>query len=144
MAIERRFEIHRFSNLPVELDPRGNAIQSHALRSLLVEYARRNVTRAEALQVVNSWIISPLSPEEEADLVLLADTIDNAEPTFTPFTDYDPLLQPAVDRFSELDPVLNYLARVNKAQELGDILVLALAGSDGYSTLAEIVGRMGL
>ncbi len=111
MGLEDRFKI------PQPGIYSGNdLIGASEFGALLREYARTNVTAGEALTVLNDWIQTPFTTQEETDLDAVRALIDAGA---------------------------NENSRILIATLVGDVLVLGERVTTGYTTRAELKAKIG-
>jgi hypothetical protein len=94
----------------------NDLVHALPLSSLLREYARGNVTAGDALNAINAWVQTPLTTEEENDLDAIRTLIDAGA---------------------------NENSRVLIATQVGDVLVLGVVPTLGYTTRAELKAKIG-
>ena len=111
MGLEERFILTQ----PGPYD--GNdLLGAQAFGTLLMEYARGNVTAGAALSAINEWVSTPLTAGEVTDLNFLRGLID-AETTET--------------------------KKILVASKIKDVLVLGEEPTEGYTTRAELKAKIG-
>ncbi len=111
MGLEERFVLTQ----PGPYD--GNdLLGAQAFGSLLMEYARGNITAGNALSAINEWLSTPLTAGEETDLDFIRGLID-AETTET--------------------------QKILVAAMVKDVLVLGEEPTEGYTTRAELKSKLG-
>ena len=111
MGLEDRFRIPQHTPYP------GNdLLDAEPFGSLLMEYARGNISGGDALAVVNFWVLTPLTTAEETDLTSIASLIDAGATTNS---------------------------KILIAAQMRDVLVLGEKYTTGYVTRAELKSKMG-
>lgn len=111
MGLEARFKI------PQHTDYSGNdLLDAEPFGSLLMEYARGNISAGDALAVINFWVLTPLDTGEETDLGSLRTLIDAGATTNS---------------------------KILIASQIRDVLVLAEKYTTGYITRADVKSKMG-
>ncbi len=111
MGLEDRFKI-------TEPGPYGgnDLVGSQPFGSLLMEYARGNVTAGEAVTAFEFWIQTPLTAQETTDLSAVRTLIDAGT---------------------------TESQRILIAQQVKDALVLGEKVTPGYTTRAELKSKIG-